>query len=149
MTTPAKKSCAFCSTPAHHTSVLHFWVHKMQLEALWGNRAFLKSATTGGIVGELGRTWKSCRSLCGSVGSCGEPKESYGNCWRLVGLARNQKKMHGRVMYRRPILRLCCFLTGVFLWLLTGIKWPQIGLLEGHKTCLPSTSNQFVAIPMS
>ena len=99
--------------------------------------------------GELERTAEICVDLRGSLGSCGEPTARCGNYWRLVGFARTQKKMHGHVMHRRPILGLYYFLTGVFLWLLTGIKWPQISLLEGvveHKTCLPPTSNQFVAI---
>ena len=31
-----------------------------------------------------------------------------------------------------PILGLYDFVAGVFLWLLTGIKWLEIGLLEGR-----------------
>ena len=77
MTTSAKNSCAFCPTPAHYTSVLHILVHEMQLEALWGNRAFfLKMQLQGESwdnLGELGRAAEICVDLWGSVGSCGEP----------------------------------------------------------------------------
>ena len=72
MTTPAKNSCAFCLTPAHHTSVLHILVHEMQLEALWGNRAFfLKMQLQGESSekwGKVGRAAEICVDLWGAVG---------------------------------------------------------------------------------
>ena len=86
MTTPAKNSSAFCSPPAHYTSVLHVLVHEMQLEALWGNRAFfLKMQLQGASwdnLGAFGRAAEICVDLWGSVES---PR--CGNCWRLVGFA--------------------------------------------------------------
>ena len=91
MTTPAKNSCAFCPTRAHHTSVLHFWAHKMQLKALWGNWAFfLKMQLQGESwenLGELGRAAEICVDLWGAVGSCEEATARCGNCWCLVGFA--------------------------------------------------------------
>ena len=59
VTRSARNSCTFCLTPVHHMSVLHFLVHEMQEEALWGNWAFSENATTGRIVGELERIRKS------------------------------------------------------------------------------------------
>ena len=82
MKTPAKNSCAFCLTPAHHTSVLHILVHEMQLEALWGNRAFfLKMQLQGDSwanLGELGRAAEICVDLWGAVESLQRAVESVG-----------------------------------------------------------------------
>ena len=148
MTTPAKNSCAFCPTPAHHTSVLHVLVHKMQLEALCGNRAFFLKCN---YRGNRGRTWENSEELQRSAWICGDLLRAYSDAVGIVGVSSvsHEIKRHG--MYRCPILGLYYFVAGVFLWLLTGIKWLQIGLLDGggHKTYLPVTSNQFVAIETS
>ena len=81
MTTPAKNSCAFCPTPAHHTSVLHVLVHKMQLEALCGNRAFLLKCN---YRGNRGITWENSEELQRSAGICGELWRAYSALWKLL-----------------------------------------------------------------
>ena len=109
MTTPAKNSCAFCPTPAHHTSVLHFLVHKMQLEALCGNRAFLLKCN---YSGNRGRPWENSEELRRSVGICGELWRACSALWELLASRRlrmKSKEMFGHVMYQRPILRDCMF----------------------------------------
>ena len=92
MTTPATKSSAFCPTPAHHKSVLHVLAHELQLDTLWGNQAFFVNATTGGIVGELGRTRTSCRDLCGFVEIRRELWTAYGGLWKLLVSRRLRMK---------------------------------------------------------
>ena len=73
MITPAKKPCAFCLSPTHHTSVLHVLANEMQLEALWGNPAFfLKMQLQGQSwenLGEFGRAAEICVDLWEAVES--------------------------------------------------------------------------------
>ena len=61
----------------------------MQLEALWGNRAFFLEMQLQGELwenlGELGKAAEICVDLWGSVGSCGEP--TLWEFFRLVGFA--------------------------------------------------------------
>ena len=128
MTTPAKKSCGFCPTRAHHTSVLHFWVHKMQLEALWGNRAFFLKCN---YRGNRGITWENSEELQRSAGICGEP-----TLWELLASRRLRMKSKENAwacnVPASDFGHLRGFVAGIFIRLLTGNKWPQIGLLEGQ-----------------
>ena len=89
MTTPAKTSCAFCPTPADHTSVLHVLVHEMQLEALWGNRAFFFKCN---YRGNRGRTWESSEELQRSAWVCGELWRAYSALWELLASRRLRMK---------------------------------------------------------
>ena len=87
MTTPAKNSCAFCPTPAHDTSVLHVLVHEMQLEALWGNRAFFLKCN---YRGNRGITWENSEELQRSAWICGDlwgAAESLQRTVEIVGVS--------------------------------------------------------------
>ena len=83
MTTPAKNSCTFCPTPAHHTSVLHVLVHEMQLEALWGNRAFFLKCN---YRGNRGITWENSEELQRSAWICGDLCGAVESLQRAVGI---------------------------------------------------------------
>ena len=91
MTTPAKKSCAFCSTPAHHTSVLHILVDKMQLEALCGNRAFFLKCN---YRGNRGRTWENSEELQRSAWICGDLWGAVEGLQRAVGIVGVSSASH-------------------------------------------------------
>ena len=85
MKTPAKKSCAFCPTPTHHTSVLHLWVHEMQLEALWGNRATVFKCN---YRVNRGRTRENSEELQRSAWICWVLWRAYGALWKLLASRR-------------------------------------------------------------
>ena len=89
MATPARNSCAFCLTPAHHTSVLHILVHEMQLEALWGNRAFFLKCN---YRGNRGITWENSEELQRSAWICGELWRAYSALWKLLVSRRLRNK---------------------------------------------------------
>ena len=115
MTTLAKNSCAFCPTPAHHTSVLHLLVHKMQLEALWGNRAFFLQCN---YKGNRGRSRENSEELQRSPCICGELRRAYSALWKLEenASAGNVPASTFRIVL---FYGWCCPL--VFI----GIKWFQ------------------------
>ena len=127
MTTPAKNSCAFCPTPAHHMSVLHVLVHKMQLEALWGNRAFFLKCN---YRGNRGRTWENSEELQRSAWICGDLWRAYSGLWELLASRRIGIKSKENAwtcnVPTSDFRGLHDFLAGVFLWFLTGIKLPQM-----------------------
>ena len=81
MKTPAKKSCAFCPTLVHHMSVLHILLHEMQLEALWGNRAFFLKCS---YRGNRGRTWENSEELQRSAWIGGDLWRAYSALWKLL-----------------------------------------------------------------
>ena len=56
-------------------SVLHVLVHEMQLEALWGNRAFFLKCN---YRGNRGITWENSEELQRSAWICGD-------LWGAVG----------------------------------------------------------------
>ena len=95
MTTPAKNSCAFCPTPAHHTSVLHVLVHEMQLEALWGNRAlFLKMQ----LQGESRQNLENSEELQRSAWICGELWRAYSVAVEIVGVSSASHEIKRKCM---------------------------------------------------
>ena len=118
MTNPAKNSCVFgpTSNPAHHTSVLHFWVHETQLEALWANQApFIKC----NYRGTRGITWENSEELWRSAGICGELWRAYSALWELLASRRlrmKSKEMRGHCTDAR-FREWHLFLDGAFLWL--------------------------------
>ena len=98
MKTPAKKSCAFCPTPAHHTSVLHVLVHEMQLEALWGNRAFFLKCN---YRGNRGITWENSEELQRSAWICGDlwgAVESLQRAVEIVGVSSASHEIKRKCM---------------------------------------------------
>ena len=132
-------------------SVLHVLVHEMQLEALWGNRAFFLKCN---YRGNRGRTWENSEELQRSAWIGGELWRAYGALWKLlVSRWLRMKSKEEEWTCNEPVSDfkgLHDFLAGVFLGVLTGIKWLQIGFLEGwgHQIYLPHKSNQFVVIQM-
>ena len=97
MTTPAKNSCAFCPTRAHHMSVLHVLVHEMQLEALWGNRAFFLKCN---YRGNRGRTWENSEELQRSAWNCGD-------LWRAVESLQHAVGMVGVLSASHELKMIC------------------------------------------
>ena len=89
MKTPAKKLCMFCPTRVHHMSVLHVLVHEMQLEALWGNRAFFLKCN---YRGNRGITWENSEELQRSAWICGELWRAYSALWELLASRRLRMK---------------------------------------------------------
>ena len=153
MTTLAKNSRAFCPTPAHYTSVkdsvLHVSVHKMQLEALRGNRAlFLKF----NYKGNCGRTWENSEEvwdLRGSVWICGELWRAYSALWELLVSRRiRMKSKENAWAWNVPAsnFRIVILCGRCFPMASHWNQRPQIGSLEGVYYRI---HNKFEAISMT
>ena len=129
---------------------MHFGVHEMQLEGLWGNGAFFLKCN---YRGNRGRAWENSeelqRSAWGSVASCAAAelwRAFVQRLWKLLESCRLRMELKANArtcnVPTSDFKGLHYFLAGVNLWLLTELKWPQIGLLEGgwgHKTYLHHT----------